>query len=204
MLDVRKLLELRRQQHRKRPAFLAQDSHKKKRIRKRWVRPRGLHSKMREQRRGYRVLVKAGYRSPAAVRHLDASSGKHCVVVTTVKDLAQFNPQQHALIIGSSIGTRKRLELVQRASDQKFTMINIRDARQYLEHQQRAFADRVQQKKHKRQSREKKGDKQKPAQKTPASAAPTLEKGAAATTGQKEDDAATEKKERDKILVTKG
>ena len=63
------LLELRNQMNKRKPAFIRQDFHKK-RLRKRWVRPRGLHSKVALKRSGHPRRVSVGYGSPREVRGL--------------------------------------------------------------------------------------------------------------------------------------
>ena len=51
-------LELRKKIKAKKPNFVSQDTHKRKRIRPRWRKPRGWHSKIRLHKIGYRKMVR--------------------------------------------------------------------------------------------------------------------------------------------------
>ena len=63
-------LALRAQMKGKKPEFIRQDAHKKPGLGWKWRRPKGITSKMRLHLKGYRRIVKKGYRSPKDVRGL--------------------------------------------------------------------------------------------------------------------------------------
>ena len=51
----------------KKPKFIRQDAHKKGRLAKKWRKPKGLQSKMRLCKKGYRKRISKGYKSPKEV-----------------------------------------------------------------------------------------------------------------------------------------
>lgn len=123
-MSITRLLEVRKQIKKGKPLFLGQDSHKKKRIRKRWVKPRGLHSKIRLWKRGYRTMVTKGYRSPVLVRGM--ASGLFPVVVSSVKDLVKVNPVNHGVVISSTVGQKSKLTLLQKAKELRLVVLNAK------------------------------------------------------------------------------
>jgi len=123
-MSITKLLEHRSLIKRKKPLFLAQDSHKKKRIRKRWVKPRGLHSKIRLGKMGYRVKVTPGYKSPKLVR--GTVFGMSPVIVSSLKDFDGLDPVKDGVIISSKVGIKFKLVLLQKAKDFNLTVLNIK------------------------------------------------------------------------------
>ena len=112
--ELRRLLELRRALKAKKPAFVRQESWRYLRINPSWRRPHGIHSKMRESVGGHLPLVKVGYRGPRAVRGLHPS-GYDEVLVHNPAELAGLNPRRHAVRIASTVGARKREEIIRGA-----------------------------------------------------------------------------------------
>ncbi len=199
MTNIRRLLVARKAQKKHKPIFLAQDSHKKKRIRKRWVRPRGVHSKIRHKKAGYRVPVRIGYRTAALVRFREFRSGKLPVVVAHERDLARLDTEQHAVVIAASVGLRKRGTLVRTVHEKGFAIINVKDPAAYPDKVLAAFNARVAVKK---KARSEKSERSKKAKKAPAASTPSATP--AAEGKQSEEKQQEDKKEKDKILVTKG
>ncbi|MFP3283017.1 MAG: 50S ribosomal protein L32e [Nitrososphaeria archaeon] len=112
--ELRRLLQLRRAVAARRPRFVRQESWMFLRIRPSWRRPHGIHSKMREGVGGHPPLVRIGYRGPAAVRGLHPS-GYEDVLVHNPEELAGLDPGVHAVRIASTVGGRKREEIIRRA-----------------------------------------------------------------------------------------
>ena len=122
--DVLDALDKRRTIDSKRPAFLRQEYHRRKRLQTTgWRRPRGLHSKMRLHR-GYRTnVVSVGYGSPRQARHLHPS-GFQEVIVHNVKDLEAIDPKVQAARVAHTVGMRKRTEIEDRADELKIRVLN--------------------------------------------------------------------------------
>jgi large subunit ribosomal protein L32e len=108
----------------RRPEFLRQEWHRRKRLQTaKWRRPRGGHSKMR-QHYGYRPpVVSIGYGSPREARFLHPSGFRE-VMVHNVKDLAKIKPDQEAARVAHSVGMRKRLEIEEKADELKIRVLN--------------------------------------------------------------------------------
>jgi large subunit ribosomal protein L32e len=108
----------------RRPEFLRQEWHRRKRLQTaKWRRPRGGHSKMR-QHYGYRPpVVSIGYGSPREARFLHPSGFRE-VMVYNVKDLAKIRPEQEAARVAHSVGMKKRLEIEKKAEELKIRVLN--------------------------------------------------------------------------------
>ena len=86
---MKKLIILRKAMKAKKPSFIRQDSHKKKRVGLAWRKPKGLQSKMRLSIKGYRKTANPGYGSPKLVAGL-SKEGLVKVNVGCVKDLEKI------------------------------------------------------------------------------------------------------------------
>ncbi|MEM1894225.1 MAG: 50S ribosomal protein L32e [Acidilobaceae archaeon] len=87
-----------------------------------WRKPKGKDSKMRLEIKGYPPRVKVGYRTRKEIRGLHPS-GLKPVVIHSLRDLETLNPREHIVYIASSVGLRKRLELIKIAEDRGFKVI---------------------------------------------------------------------------------
>ena len=117
----RRLVKLRRSK----PTFLRYLSWRFWKFERReyWRKPKGIDNKMRMQLKGYPPIVKSGYGSPAELRGLHPS-GLTPVVVSSIKDLEGLDPESHIVYIASTVGLRKRLELVRAAREKGFRIAN--------------------------------------------------------------------------------
>lgn len=108
----------------RRPEFLRQEWHRRKRLQTaKWRKPRGGHSKMR-QHYGYRSpVVSIGYGSPREARFLHPSGFRE-VMVHNVNDLAKIRPEQEAARVAHSVGMKKRLEIEEKADELKIRVLN--------------------------------------------------------------------------------
>jgi len=148
------LLKLRKKSKAKKPNFIRQDAHKKAEIKKKWRRPRGLQSKMRLNKKGYRKSPSQGYRSPAVVRGLH-SSGLVSVIVYSKKDLDNIDNKNQGVMVAKSVGIKKRIELVNYAKEKGITIFNIKNIDKFL-----ADVDKkIKEKKEKKEAREKEKEK---------------------------------------------
>ena len=106
------------------PHFHRQLSHHFKRIGKLgWRRPRGKDSQQQRKvaSRGHRVEI--GYRQDKRIRGLHPS-GFRDVLVFNVQMLAGLDNKTTAVRIGSSVGKRKRADIVKKAGEMKLKMLN--------------------------------------------------------------------------------
>ncbi len=128
---LRALRERRRLQRRmwrerrSRPVFLRYLSWRFWKFERReyWRKPKGNDNKMRLQLKGYPPIVKVGYRTPSSFRGLHPS-GLEPVVVHSERDLEGLEPGRHIVYIASTVGLRKRLELIRAARERGLRVAN--------------------------------------------------------------------------------
>lgn len=121
---LQRLLRLRVRMERRMPEFVRIDQWRYKRIEgSGWRYPRGLDSKIRRKWKGWPPCVEVGYRKPAAVRGLHPS-GFVEAVIHNAEELDRLDPRTHAVRIASAVGLRKRLEILKRAIERGFYVLN--------------------------------------------------------------------------------
>jgi large subunit ribosomal protein L32e len=108
----------------RRPEFLRQEWHRRKRLQGvKWRKPQGDHSKMR-QHYGYRPnVVSIGYGGPKGARYLHPSGFRE-VRVWNPKDLEKINPEQEAARVAHQVGMKKRLEIEEKADELGIRILN--------------------------------------------------------------------------------
>lgn len=116
-------LSVRRRQKSRKPKFRRQEWFRYKRLGKSWRKPKGLHSKMRTNRKYRPNVVRIGYGSPKTVRGLHPSGFKE-ILVYNVNDLKDIDPKTEAARIGHSVGTKKRIELEKKAEKLGIRVLN--------------------------------------------------------------------------------
>jgi len=108
----------------RRPEFLRQEWHRRKRLQgARWRRPRGMHSKMRQHYAYRRNIVSIGFGSPKKARHLHPSGFRE-VMVHNLRDLERINPETEAARVAHKVGMRKRLEIEEKADELGIRVLN--------------------------------------------------------------------------------
>ena len=127
MLTINKeKLALRQKIAENRPDFVRQESWRYKRVGLAWRKPKGIDNHQRRQKfRGRPGLVKVGYGGPKLVRGLHPS-GFTDNLVHNVLELQGLNPKTDGIRIAHGVGTKKRLDIVKKAMEQKFKIFNAR------------------------------------------------------------------------------
>ncbi|MBT3643080.1 hypothetical protein HN604_02950 [archaeon] len=111
---------------RNKPKFLRNDWHKKIRLgrtvkkNRKWKGAKGRHNKLRLNRKGHSRRPKVGWSSDAAIRGQVA--GMNIVRVENIKELMNVEKGMGVLI--GSVGKKKRAELIAKANEMKFEIIN--------------------------------------------------------------------------------
>lgn len=191
---MQRLLQLRRQAKKRKPAFMRQDAHKKVRIKKTWKKPHGLQSKMRLHEKGYNRCVSPGFKSPAQVRCL-TRQGLTQVQVSNLDQLKAIDPQTQAAMITKTVGMRNRTGMIKEALSRKITIMNYKHPEQFLKTAEDILTKKKEKKKNREQEKQKKeAEKEKKKGIEKKVDEPTI------TEEQKEG----EKKEKDKVLTKKG
>jgi large subunit ribosomal protein L32e len=161
----KELLELRKSMKAKKPKFLRSSCKIKARVSNNWRKPKGLQNKMRLNLKGYRVTVNPGYGSPIAVKHLDYKTGLLPVRVSNKNELEKIDIKTQGIIIASTVGARKKLEIINIAEEKNIIIIQnakkIKDAiANKLDKKRKAKAVKIEKKKAK-DKKQKKAEKKK-------------------------------------------
>ena len=189
MLSEKELLELRKHAKSKKPHFIRQDSHKKRRLGKKWRRPKGLHSKIRLKLRGRGKRISQGYRSPKKVRYLH-KSGLNSSLIKSIRDLESLDAQKNCLVISSSLGDKKKIVVLKKAKELGFSILNVNNPEEYI----KKIEDKITSKKKLKEDKKKKGE----VEKKDAKEEKKDEKKAEKSVDEKK---GIEKKEKDKVLT---
>jgi len=124
--DSKELLELRNEMKSKKPNFLRQDAHKIKGLKKKWIKPKGVHSKMRLKLRSYRKQVSIGYSSPKDVKYLNREGFKE-VLVNNLNDLTKIKDNE-IVLLSSKLGLKKKIEILKKIKELGFKISNLKNA----------------------------------------------------------------------------
>lgn len=107
---------------RTRPVFTRHRPDRKASLDERWKKPRGLHNKLKDRKRGCNAWVSGGYRTPVEVRGMHIS-GLSIVHVANAKQLDGVNKETHGIVI-SAVGAKRQLELLAAAKDAGIRVLN--------------------------------------------------------------------------------
>lgn len=190
MLKVRKEIKSRK------PEFLRQSYGQTLSLIRKWIRPRGLHSKMRLHRKGHRKNVSPGYGSPKEVRGL-SKEGLVPVLVDNLKKLAAIDAETQGIIVSSKIGLKNRILILKEAVRRKIKVLNIKSPEAYLKN----IEDMMKKKKEEKLSKEQLKKKKKEELKKKAEQKEKEKKLEETLTDEEKKE--KEKEERDKVLTKK-
>jgi len=201
MTSIKKLLELRKKTKRKKPVFVRQDTHKKKKLGFKWRKPRGLHSKMRRGLKGYRRGISKGYKSPSLVKGIHPS-GLRIIIISSIKELDKIKKEGEGIIIKKQVGLKKRVEIVKKAIESSIKILNIKEPSGFLS----AIEEKLKKKKEKKEKKldskeKKKKEKEKKAEEKKKEKKEKKEE--VKTEDEKKEDEKEKKKEMDKLLTRK-
>ena len=123
---LRRLMRVRVLMERREPRWMSMDEWRFLRVahRESWRRPKGDDNKIRLEIKGYPKRVKVGYGKPRLVRNLHPTGFK-LVIVHRPEDVDKVDPTREAIVIGRTVGLRKRVEIVRRAIERGVRVINV-------------------------------------------------------------------------------
>jgi large subunit ribosomal protein L32e len=107
----------------RRPAFKRQEWFRYSKLGEKWRRPKGLHSKMKRGLKRRPPVVAIGFRGPAAARGLHPSGFEEKLIFTEA-ELEGVDPKVQAVRIGATVGTRKRIQIEDRAEELGIRVLN--------------------------------------------------------------------------------
>lgn len=94
---------------------------KKRKKTRKWQRPKGKHSKMRQKRKGYPVNVSIGFRKDGKTR--DKINGKKVILINNLEELKAANNE--SVLVLSKIGGKKKIEAAKIAKEKNLNIINF-------------------------------------------------------------------------------
>jgi large subunit ribosomal protein L32e len=118
-----RILKIAKQKKKHMPKFRAEQAHRWIRVGDPWRKVRGIDSATREKRKGRIAMVSSGYRTPKAVRDLHPSLYKE-VRIHRASELEVLDPEIHAVRIASTVGFRKRQEIIAAADAKLLRVLN--------------------------------------------------------------------------------
>ncbi len=117
------LLELRNRMKRKKPHFIRQDFHKK-RLKKKWLKPSGLHSKVILKKGGHPKPVSTGYGSPKDVRGL-SKEGLKVIIIHNKDELDKVNKEKEGIIISKNVSKKNKILLLKKTKEKDIKVLNL-------------------------------------------------------------------------------
>jgi large subunit ribosomal protein L32e len=118
-----RLLRISRLKKKRNPKFRHEQTHRWIRVSSSWRKVRGIDSPTRAKRKGRIALVSPGYRTPKEVRDLHPSLFVE-VRVHRASELEELDPEVHAVRIASTVGFRKRQEIIAAADAKLLRVLN--------------------------------------------------------------------------------
>jgi len=146
--------KLRAELKKKKPKFVRQESHRRKRLGKKWRKPRGVHSKIRLGRRGKPPRVKIGYRLPRTIRGLH-KSGLKPVSISNLSQLEKLDKTNQIATLSSRLGKKKKLAILKRAIELDIKFTNIKDLKKEIAAIEKEMKERKEKKAKKKETRKK-------------------------------------------------
>jgi large subunit ribosomal protein L32e len=190
----KELLKIKKTAKPRKPKFIRQDAHKKARLRVCWRKPKGIQSKMRLKKKGYRKSISVGYGAPAEMRGL-TKEGLLPVTASNLTELSKIEEGQ-AAVIPANVGQRKKIEMLKKAQALGIKILNIKNVDEYL----KSASEKIRKKKEEKEKVAKEKEKKKEEKKKKAE---EKKKEGIAEKLTEEERKEKEKKEREKILTKK-
>ena len=122
-MSIERLLKIRREIKRRKLYFVRRDYYRLSRLSDSWRRPKNRKSRVRRKEKGVVRMPSVGWKSPRKVRGLHPC-GKKEAIVHNVKELENYDPKEYVIRIAASVGRRKRIEIVKRAKELGFRVLN--------------------------------------------------------------------------------
>lgn len=110
---------------RKKPEFIRKDSYKISRLgrrrkkKRKWRRPRGKHSKVREKRKSYPKQPSIGYGAPR-----EEKIKKQFKLIHNVEELESCKENEAVVI--AHVGKKKRKEIIEKAKEKGIKILNLK------------------------------------------------------------------------------
>lgn len=130
--------------------FLRQDTNKLKKLKLKWRKPKGLHSKLRLNKKGHQRTPSQGYRSPRKIRNL-----ANPIIINSLKDLQDNIANNRNLIISSTLGLKKKIDVVKYAKENNLNILNIPNIDDFLKSVNEMISKKKEEKKKRQEKKQK-------------------------------------------------
>jgi large subunit ribosomal protein L32e len=138
----------------KRPVFRRSSAvHTLKVSRTGYRRPKGVHNKMKDNRKGHPTQIKTGFGFPKETRGFTVA-GKKIVTVFSVEQLVSYKPQDVSVIVSASLGTRTKLDIFKEMIAKKYHSHNLYQFEKYVQSLVEKKTKQVQENKQKAQKKQ--------------------------------------------------
>ena len=107
----------------KKPDFKRQCWYKYKKLKKKWVKPRGVDSKLRARKKSRGKAPSVGYRAPRATRGLNRAMMEEARV-SNAREVEKIDPKKQMLVIAGTVGRKKRAEILKGAAEKGIKVKN--------------------------------------------------------------------------------
>lgn len=124
MMNMKRLLKLKIKKKKKKPNFIRQEAKKMKKLDKVWRKPRGRDSKLKKQKKARGRLPSPGFRCPKEVRGLNRQ-GLNEIRIFNPSDLDNLDSKKDIAVLGSTVGKRKRMEIIKKAEEKNIKISNF-------------------------------------------------------------------------------
>lgn len=144
-MSITNLLEAKNKKRLKRIKYQRSNYHRFIRLSPNWRSAKGLHSKIRENRKGNPPKVKIGYGTPSLLRH-HHYSGLKIKRIENLEQLDFVEPEKDIIVIAKTVGKRNRLGLLQKAIERKISILNIKNPELYKKRLEEEFLAKIKKK----------------------------------------------------------
>ena len=130
MIDLKSLLAERKKRKSKRRFFRTDFNVKPKKFGKKWRKARGIHNKIRLHQRGQSETPSVGHGTNKLIKGL-TKHGLKPLIIFNLNDLEKAN-KTSGIIIGASVGGKKRVQILNKIKEKGLTVLNINDVDGYI------------------------------------------------------------------------
>jgi len=93
-------------------------------VKRGWRAAKGIDSKTRQKLKSGVKSPNVGYRTPKKIRGFHPSGLKE-VIIKSPSDLENLNPKTHGIKISATVGSKKRMELIELAQSRRLKIFNL-------------------------------------------------------------------------------
>jgi large subunit ribosomal protein L32e len=117
--------------NRKKRIIFLRRNFNKKRFKKKWRDPRGMHNKRRLNKQGHQKRPTIGFKNPVSVRGLNKDN-MLLIVIKNIKDLKNLDKSKQVALIAKTVGTKKRIMILEEAKKLGIKIQNIKDSEDFI------------------------------------------------------------------------